>query len=154
MGALLDAVGPGPLAGTFAIGNGSLKPAVAIAAAAPGTRRVVSSFPHRFARLASLGAGRRGVQVSGIWGGSLKDNAVGPAILVDFLPDALASGAYRALPGPTVVGEGLASIPAALERLRWGVSASKLVVSLPAGERGPRTPDGSVRTFDQGPRDS
>jgi hypothetical protein len=66
--------------------------------------------------------------VSGIWGGTLKDNEVGPGIYADFLPAALASGTYRAAPAALVVGEGLEQIPSALDQLRKGVSARKLVV--------------------------
>lgn len=75
--------------------------------------------------------GRRiGVTLSAIWGGSLKDNEVGAAIFADFLPAALASGNYLAAPPARIVGEGLESIPAAIEQFKGGVSASKLVVSL------------------------
>jgi hypothetical protein len=68
--------------------------------------------------------------VSGIWGGTLKDNEVGPAIYRDFLPLALASGAYRAEPKAIIAGHGLSEIPGALQQLRKGVSAKKLVVSI------------------------
>jgi hypothetical protein len=74
--------------------------------------------------------GPKGVRVSGIWGGSLKDNEIGPAIYVDFLPAALASNAYRSEPPAEVVGDGLEAIPAGLARLRKGVSALKLIVSI------------------------
>jgi hypothetical protein len=68
------------------------------------------------------------VRVSSIWGGTLKDNEVGPAIYRDFLPTALSSGAYTAAPDATVVGDGLGCIPRALEQLKSGISATKLVV--------------------------
>jgi hypothetical protein len=68
--------------------------------------------------------------VSSIWGGSLKDNEVGPAIYADFLGPALATGAYRAAPDATVVGDGLVAIPAALQQLREGISLTKLVVTI------------------------
>ena len=55
---------------------------------------------------------------------------IGPAIYTGFLPAALAAGAYRAAPDASVVGDGLASIPAALQQLRDGVSATKLVVTV------------------------
>jgi hypothetical protein len=48
----------------------------------------------------------------------------------DFLPGALASGAYRAQPPAEVVGRSLKAIPDGLKRLRQGVSAKKLVVEL------------------------
>ncbi|WP_143667972.1 hypothetical protein [Streptomyces carpinensis] len=68
--------------------------------------------------------------MSSIWGGTLKDNEVGPAIYAGFLPTALATGAYRAAPDATVVGHGLAHIPDALRELKNGVAAKKLVVTL------------------------
>jgi len=73
---------------------------------------------------------RHGVYVSAVWGGTLKDNEVGPGIYVDYLPTALATKAYRAAPEADVVGEGLDQIPAALDRIRRDVSAKKLVVRL------------------------
>ena len=65
-----------------------------------------------------------------IWGSSLIHNEVGKAIYVDFLPTALAKGTYIAAPEPEVVGKGLECIQTACERLKKGVSAKKLVVSL------------------------
>ncbi len=127
---LVAAIGSGPLAGSLAIGNDSLRPVMRVAARTNGTRRVAAAAPALLTRLQSRGAKRLGLHVSGIWGGTLKDNEVGPAVFVDFLPSALASGAYRSAPDAEVVGEGLAAIPAGLERLRKGVSAKKLVVSL------------------------
>lgn len=61
---------------------------------------------------------RRGVTVTWIWGGSLRDNEVGPGIYVNFLPGALAAGTYRPAPEATVVGEGLESIPIAIKQLK------------------------------------
>jgi NADPH:quinone reductase-like Zn-dependent oxidoreductase len=126
---LVAAVEARPLAGSLAIGNGSLPPVMKVAARQPGSRRVSSAAPGIVTRLLALRA-PRGVQVSGIWGGSLKDNRVGPAIYADFLPTALASGAYRAEPPAEIVGHGLAAIPEGLARLRKGVSARKLVVTM------------------------
>ena len=127
--ALVAAIGEGPLAGSIAIGAGSLPKVMRVAARAPGTKRVSSAAPAFITRLLALRA-PRGVHVSGIWGGSLKDNAVGPAIYRDFLPGALATGAYRAEPIAEVVGHGLDAIPEGLQRLRKGVSARKLVVTI------------------------
>lgn len=73
---------------------------------------------------------RTGVATKMVWGGALIDNEVGPMIYRDFLPGALARGAYAAMPAPEVVGHGLHCIPEALERQRRGVSARKLVVTL------------------------
>ncbi len=126
---LVAAIGKGPLAGSLAIGNGSLQKVMRVAARVPGTRRVSSAAPAFITRLLSL-SGPRGVQVSGIWGGTLKDNEVGPAIYNDFLPGALATGMYRAEPPAEIAGYGLKAIPGALQQLRKGVSAKKLVVSI------------------------
>lgn len=127
---IVDRIGGGPLAGTLAIGSGALPKTIAIAARTPGSRCIASAQPPLVARIHSWRARRRGVRVSGIWGGTLKDNEVGPAIYAGFLPVALASGAYRAAPDATVVGDGLVRIPEALERLRAGVSATKLVITV------------------------
>jgi NADPH:quinone reductase-like Zn-dependent oxidoreductase len=127
---LVAAIGHQPLAGVLAIGAGSLPPSIEIAARMPGAKRVSSAHPTPITNVRARLARRRGVTVSTIWGGTLKDNEVGPAIYCDFLPAALASGAYRAEPVATVVGDGLTSIPAALDRLREGISATKLVVRI------------------------
>jgi NADPH:quinone reductase-like Zn-dependent oxidoreductase len=65
-----------------------------------------------------------------IWGGSLVDNEVGPAIFVDFLPRALAEGRFVAAPPAMVVGAGLDAIETGFEVQRKGVSAKKVVVSI------------------------
>jgi NADPH:quinone reductase-like Zn-dependent oxidoreductase len=127
---IVDWIGDSPLAGTLAIGSGSLRRAIAIASRTTGSKRVAAAQPELLARIQSWRAPRLGVRVSGIWGGTLKDNEVGPAIYVDFLPTALATGAYRAAPDVTVVGHGLARIHDALQQLRGGVSATKLVVTV------------------------
>ncbi|MGH3645532.1 MAG: zinc-binding alcohol dehydrogenase family protein [Mycobacterium sp.] len=127
---LVDAIGDSPLAGTLAIGDGALPPTLAVASRVPGSRRIASAQPALITRMQLLFRRRKGVQVSGIWGGSLKDNEVGPGIYVDFLPAALAKGTYRAAPEAVVVGDGLDKIPDALERLKAGVSAKKLVVTV------------------------
>jgi NADPH:quinone reductase-like Zn-dependent oxidoreductase len=126
---LVAAIGEGPLAGSLAIGNGSLPKVMRVAARAPGAKRVSSAAPELVTRILALRA-PRGVHVSGIWGGALKDNEVGPAIYTDFLPIALATGAYRAEPQAEIVGHGLEAIPTGLQRLRKGVSAKKLVITV------------------------
>ncbi|OAP55386.1 hypothetical protein AYL99_10359 [Fonsecaea erecta] len=55
---------------------------------------------------------------------------VGRALWKDFLPAALASGQYKPVPRAHVIGEGLESIQAGIDRLKQGVSASKIVVKL------------------------
>ncbi|MFH9405282.1 zinc-binding alcohol dehydrogenase family protein [Streptomyces sp. NPDC017638] len=127
---ILERIGGGPLAGILAIGSRSLPKTVTLAARAPGGKRIASAQPELFTRITRRRARRHGVRVSSIWGGTLKDNEVGPAIYTGFLPTALATGAYRAAPDATVVGHGLARIPHALRELKNGVSAKKLVVTL------------------------
>lgn len=118
------------LAGTVAIGRGSLPPAVRIAPRADGTRRVASAYPGPVTAVRSQLARAYGVRVTAIWGGTPARTAVGPAVYRDFLPAALADGRYRTSPAAQVVGHGLGSVPAGLVRLRGGVSGRKLVVSL------------------------
>lgn len=72
----------------------------------------------------------RGIRTDFIFGSSLLYNEVGKAIYVDFLPKALAEGAYIAAPDPHVVGKGLEYIQAGYDLQRKGVSAKKVVISL------------------------
>jgi NADPH:quinone reductase-like Zn-dependent oxidoreductase len=65
-----------------------------------------------------------------IFGSTLVANEVGGLIYRDFLPQALAEGRYIAAPEPLVVGKGLDRLEAAMETLRRGVSARKVVVSV------------------------
>ncbi|BCL25409.1 zinc-binding alcohol dehydrogenase family protein [Streptomyces aurantiacus] len=143
------------LAGAIAFGTTSAASCIRIAGACQGTRFVSLatppvSFAHlgepdrgRFAtprliaRLISsnialqVAARRRGVRTKYIFGTTLKANEVSTLIYRDFLPDALAEGRYLALPKPTVVGHGLHDIQHALDIQRKGVSAAKVVVTLP-----------------------
>lgn len=57
-------------------------------------------------------------------------NEVGPAVFRDFLPKALQEGAYQAKPDPMVVGTGLEKVQEAMDVLKKGVSAKKVVVKL------------------------
>jgi NADPH:quinone reductase-like Zn-dependent oxidoreductase len=127
---IVDRIGDSPLAGTLAITSGSLPPAVKIASRVAGSKRVASARPGPLTQLRARRARRLGVQVSIVWGSTLKDNEIGPAIYTDFLPAALTAGTYRAAPDASVVGDGLACIPVALQQLRDGVSATKLVVTV------------------------
>jgi len=142
------------IAGALAIGLGSAAPCIDIAGACNGNRFVALATPAasfdnvpagrgRLRQLApaaarmiagnftlALRARLRGVRTKFIWGSDLIANEVGPMIFEAFLPAALAQSRLVAAPSPTVTGNGLAQIPAALERQRRGVSASKLVVTL------------------------
>ncbi|KAJ0313978.1 hypothetical protein Brms1b_007302 [Colletotrichum noveboracense] len=53
---------------------------------------------------------------------------VGDPVWRNFVPGALKNGQLKAKPDPEVVGKGLESIQAGLERLKKGVSATKLVI--------------------------
>ncbi|KIW84486.1 hypothetical protein Z517_03736 [Fonsecaea pedrosoi CBS 271.37] len=94
--------------------------------------------------LAQLGGGRMAValppieelpatvQVNGIFAVSIlqQDKALGKAIYADFLPRALEQGLIKPAPPSDVVGHGVEHIQGALEKLRAGVSGSKVVVTL------------------------
>lgn len=127
---VVEAVGDRRLAGTIAIGGGSLTHALRITRRLPGAKRIASAYPDPITRARSLAARMRGLRVSSIWGGTPVRSAVGPAVFRDFLPAALEDGRFRPAPDPAIVGASLQDIPGALERLRTGVSASKLVVTL------------------------
>ncbi|PRY36688.1 NADPH:quinone reductase-like Zn-dependent oxidoreductase [Umezawaea tangerina] len=127
---VVAAIGGSPLAGTLAIGSGSVPKTLAVASRVPGRRRIAAAQPAFATRAQLLLRRRHGVHVSAIWGGTLKDNEVGPAIYRDYLPTALATKTFRAAPEAVVVGDGLDRIPVALDRIRRGVSAQKLVVRI------------------------
>ena len=78
----------------------------------------------------NVAAALGGVKTKFIWGSSLMDNEVSRIIFTDFLPGALASGAYVAAPPSLVSGDGVDAIQPALEQLKAGVSARKIVVRI------------------------
>ncbi|RYE80124.1 MAG: hypothetical protein EOO80_04700, partial [Oxalobacteraceae bacterium] len=75
-------------------------------------------------------AKRHGVATPFVWGTALMHNHVGPLIFQDYLPEALARGAFQPSPPCQVAGHGLEAIPAAMAMHAAGVSAVKLVVTL------------------------
>lgn len=115
------------LAGALAIGAGSAGPCIDIAATADGAKAVACAAPPIATGLQRRRA-RLSVRVGNIWGGSLADDELGPAIYEAFLPPALASGAFRPAPQPHVIGRGLDRIPDGLTTIRRGVSARKIVI--------------------------
>ena len=127
---IVEALGHRHLAGTMAIGGGSLTHALRIAGRTTGTKRIASAYPDPLTRVRSLLARARGIRVTSIWGGTPVQSPVGPAIFRDFLPFALGSGQFRPAPDPRVFGVGLEQVPGALAALRNGVSATKLVVTI------------------------
>ena len=78
-----------------------------------------------------LRARTRGVKSKTIYGTTLKSNEVSRAIYHDFLPAALAAGTYTATPKPRIIGSDLQHLQAALDIQRRGVSASKIIITLP-----------------------
>ncbi|MGY2733313.1 zinc-binding alcohol dehydrogenase family protein [Sphingomonas sp. UYP23] len=142
------------VAGAVAIGAGSVQPCIDILGTCDGNRFIATATPPAsfdavpagrghwrklIAAMAGTVAGnialalrarRNKVRLKMIWGSTLVSNEVGPMIFETFLPEALSDGRYVAAPAVEVVGHGLAAIPAALERQRRGVSATKLVVTL------------------------
>jgi NADPH:quinone reductase-like Zn-dependent oxidoreductase len=71
-----------------------------------------------------------GVTLTKIFGVTLRENGIGKALYADYLPQALASGAFVASPEPLVQGNGLEYVQAGVDRLMDGVSAAKVVVTL------------------------
>ena len=143
------------IAGAIAIGDGATSACLDVVGASEGKRFVaVATPPVSFERVIMGGskllhlppamlrmgirngllaakARRLRARTKFIWGGSLIHNEVGPMIYERFLPNALADGSFIAAPEPLPAGSGLAAIPEAMRRLGRGVSAQKVVVSLP-----------------------
>lgn len=140
------------IAGALAIGAGSAQACVDVLTACEGDKFVsIATFPVTFdgrggglaMRLRAVSqfvpflvsmtikCRLRGIGMKTIFGSSLIHNDVGRRIYVDFLPTALADGRFVPAPDPRVVGSGLACIQAGLDAQRKGVSASKIVISLP-----------------------
>ena len=71
-----------------------------------------------------------GVTMKRIFGTTLKDNAVGKAVYVDFLPKALESGSFVPSPSPLIVGGSLEKVQEAIDVVGKGLSARKAVVKL------------------------
>jgi D-arabinose 1-dehydrogenase-like Zn-dependent alcohol dehydrogenase len=111
------------LAGTLHA-TGSMADCFAVVARCDGSPQVATTLVPPEERPA-------GVEATHIFGTSLKDDEVGPMIYRDFLPQALAAGTFVPAPAAKVVGHGLETLQAALESLKAGVSAAKVVVTLP-----------------------
>jgi len=99
---------------------------VAVVAASDGANKFVAcaTFPPAEDELPE------GVSAKFCMAGSIKDDEVGPAMFVDFLPKALEEGSFVAAPEAEVFGKGLESIQGAFDVQMKGVSAKKIVVSL------------------------
>ena len=143
------------LAGAIAFGTTSAASCVRIVSACQGNKFVsMASPPVSFDGLGGGNRGRsalprlilrlitsnvalqvrsrfRGIRTKYIFGTTLKANEVAAAIYRDFLPDALAKGRYVAAPEPSVVGHGVQEFQRAMDIQLKGVSAAKVVVTLP-----------------------
>jgi len=143
------------LAGAIAFGETGAASCVRIAAKCKGKKFVaIASPPVSFDTLADGNRGRlerprvtlrligsnvglqfasrsRRVSTKYIFGTSLKANDVSTAIYRDFLPAALADGRYVTAPKPTVVGTGVGEFQHAMDIQLKGVSAAKVIVTLP-----------------------
>ena len=143
------------LAGASAFGTTSAASCVRIVGALKGNRFVsIGSPPVSFEGLADGNRGRselpplilrlvtsnvalqvrarsRGIRTRYIFGTTLKANEISAAIYRDFLPAALAEGRYVAAPKPSVAGHGAQDFQQAMDIQLKGVSAAKVVVTLP-----------------------
>ncbi|KAK9424067.1 putative zinc-binding oxidoreductase protein [Seiridium unicorne] len=121
---LLDAFKGKTSAGAFGIHQGIGDTIFEVVAKSEGSKFVAATFPIPENK-------PEGVEAKTVWGGSLKDNEVGPIIFDEFLPAALAKGTYKAVPEPEVVGNGLEHVQDGWDKLKQGgISAKKLVVTL------------------------
>ncbi len=150
---IIDAARGSVVAGILAIAVGSAEPSLRIARGTGATRIAMASPPvsfydqprrrglsltriRLFLRLGSrtalmqLRSRVRGVRASFIWGSAIATSPVGAAIWRRYLPDALESEAHRPYPDALIAGEGLGAVQGAIDTLRRGVSAQKLVVTL------------------------
>ncbi|KQR39321.1 zinc-binding alcohol dehydrogenase family protein [Microbacterium sp. Leaf159] len=150
---IVEAVNGSIVAGILAVAVGSAEPCLRIARATGATRIAMASPPvsfyeqprrrgfslsrmRLFLRLGTrtamlqLRSRARGIRASFIWGSAIATSPVGPAVWGDYLGAALASGRHRAYPRPHIAGEGLPAVQGAIDTLRVGVSAQKLVVTL------------------------
>ncbi|EPE28682.1 GroES-like protein [Glarea lozoyensis ATCC 20868] len=121
---LISALKDKTMAGGFAVGNGSPTPVIEIISKLNGTKFVASANPN----IGSPPPDDIGFKF--VFGTSLRENEVGPAIYENFLTKALADGTFLAKPDADVVGHGLSDIQKGLDILKKGVSAKKIVISL------------------------
>ncbi|KAF2473738.1 putative quinone oxidoreductase [Lindgomyces ingoldianus] len=136
-------------AGAISIGSGAFKPCIDIMGACKGNKFIAQAtfdmppFPKRVLDFLPFIVSMLGTVISGnikatmksvrtkiINGSDLVANEVGKAVYEDFLPSALEQQKFIPAPEPQIVGLGLDSVQEAMDLLRKGVSAKKLVVTL------------------------
>ena len=120
---LIDALKGKISAGALAIGDGSADPCIEIIEKSEGKKFVALANP-------PSGEPPMGVGVKFIFGSDLKDNEVGPAVCVDFLPKALETGTFIAAPDAQIFGKALESVQEGMDSMMKGMSAKKAVISL------------------------
>ncbi|KAK9425897.1 putative Peptidase M3A/M3B catalytic domain-containing protein [Seiridium unicorne] len=143
---ILNAMDGKTAAGAIAIGDNSAFRCLDVLGHCKGDKHVamatfpIPAQPKRFALLQivfysvtsmisiAIKSRLRGIKTSFV-GGTVAHSPVGDALYVNFLPEALANGKFRAAPEPMVVGQGLEPIQEALELQKKGVSARKIVSS-------------------------
>jgi NADPH:quinone reductase-like Zn-dependent oxidoreductase len=110
-------------AGALAIGQGTTGTCAEIVSKIGGKQFVASAnqVPSQLPE---------GVTSKMVFGSDIKDNEVGPAIFVSFIPAGLKDGSFVPSPPSRVVGKGLEAIQTGLNELPKGVSAEKLVITL------------------------
>jgi len=111
------------LAGTLHA-TGNIDDCLAVVSRCEGVRRVAATLPPPEEQPVN-------VEATHIFGTALREDEVGPMIYRDFLPHALATGSFVAAPAARIVGSGLEALQDALQALKNGVSAAKIVVTLP-----------------------
>ena len=150
---IVESVDGSVVAGVLAIAVGAAEPCLKIARATGATKIAMASPPVSFyeqprrgglsltrirlllrlgtrSALLQVRSRARNVKASFIWGSAISTSPVGVAIWGSYLPEALASGRHRAYPDAHIVGDGLTALQRAIDTLRGGVSARKLVVTL------------------------
>ena len=150
---IIEAVNGSVVAGILAVAVGSAEPCLRIARATGATKIAMASPPVSFyeqprrrglsltrirlflrlgtrTALLQLRSRTRGIRASFIWGSAIATSPVGPAVWGTYLPEALASGSHLLYPDARIAGDGLPAIQEAIDTLRRGVSAQKLVVIL------------------------
>lgn len=150
---IIEAVGGSAVAGILAVAVGSAEPCLRIARATGATRIAMASPPVSFyeqprrgglsfarirlfvtlgtrTALLQVRSRTRGIRASFIWGSAIATSPVGPAVWGGYLPAALAAGSHQLYPEAHIAGHGLPVIQDAIDTLRRGVSARKLVVTL------------------------
>ena len=148
---IVAAVGGDTVSGVLAVATGSASACLSIAKRTGARRVAMASPPVSFfdqprrrglslarIRIVARLVGRstalqvrsrvNGIRASFVWGSAIADSAVGGAVWGEFLPGALASGAFAVYPPARTVGRGLGDVQAAIDEVRRGVSAQKLVV--------------------------